>query len=217
MKFLSNKWQYLTIVVFVILLIYMILWGHQQLNDLQVILMYSLIALAIHQFEEYILPGGGPIAINKASFKEESDFSRFPANALSTCIINLSVYIFYILALIFPQLIWLGLATMIFNLMQLVGHGYSINKAMGTWYNPGLVTSVILFAPISIYYIFYIYQHGLISIFTWVIAIVVYFIVVYLTINIPMQSLKNRNSKYPFSYWQIEQYDKVEKFCRLKK
>ncbi|WP_206135732.1 hypothetical protein, partial [Staphylococcus succinus] len=62
-----------------------------------------------------------------------------------------------------------------------------------------------------------IYQHGLISIFTWVIAIVVYFIVVYLTINIPMQSLKNRNSKYPFSNWQIKQYDKVEKFCSLKK
>lgn len=156
MKFLTNKWQYLTIVVFVILLIYMILWGHQQLNDLQVILMYSLIALAIHQFEEYILPGGGPIVINKASLKEENDFSRFPANALSTCMINLSVYIFYILALIFPQLIWLGLATMIFNLMQLVGHGYSINKAMGTWYNPGLVTSVILLHQLAsiIYFIF---------------------------------------------------------------
>lgn len=46
-------------------------WGHEQLSTIQIILMYSLVALAIHQFEEYVFPGGAPLVINKATYGEK--------------------------------------------------------------------------------------------------------------------------------------------------
>ncbi|RNM43697.1 HXXEE domain-containing protein, partial [Staphylococcus aureus] len=88
-------------------------WGHEQLSQIQIILMYSMIALSIHQFEEYVFPGGAPLVINKATYGEMKDYTRYPGNTLSVSIVNISAYIFYILAIIFPQFIWLGLATMI--------------------------------------------------------------------------------------------------------
>ena len=58
MKFISNYWQYFTVFVVIILSLYMIIWGYQRLDGLQMILMFSIIALAIHQFEEFVYPGG---------------------------------------------------------------------------------------------------------------------------------------------------------------
>lgn len=217
MKWISNNWQYFTILVVIVLVAYMILWGHQQLNGIQVILMYSLISLAIHQFEEFVFPGGAPIVVNKVSFQEKVDYKHYPGNTLSTLIVNMSVYVLYILALIFPQFIWLGLATMKFNLMQLFGHAYSINRALGAWYNPGMITSIVLFLPISIYYVYYTYHFHLINILTWIIAILVYFIAVFLTITLPFEKFKSRSSKYVISDWQLERYTKMLKFAKLKK
>ena len=54
MKFIRNYWQYCTFFIFVGLTFYMGFWGHEQLSTIQIILMYSLVALAIHQFEEYV-------------------------------------------------------------------------------------------------------------------------------------------------------------------
>ncbi|MCD8899623.1 HXXEE domain-containing protein [Staphylococcus gallinarum] len=217
MKFISNYWQYLTVFVVIILSLYMVFWGYQRLDGLQMILMFSIIALAIHQFEEFVYPGGAPIVVNKASFREEVDFSHYPGNTLSTFVVNMSVYVLYICALIFPQLIWLGLATMIFNLMQFFGHGYSINRALGTWYNPGLVSSVVFFLPISIYYVYYVHHFHLVNFVTWILAILVYFIAVFLTITLPFEKLKSRKSQYVISDWQHEQYNKVLEFAKFKK
>lgn len=217
MSFIRNHWQHVTFFVFVGLTFYMGFWGHSSLNEIQITLMYSLIALSIHQFEEYVFPGGAPLVINKATYNEKEDYSHYPGNTLSIAIVNISAYIFYILAIIFPQFIWLGLATMIFNLTQLLGHGISMNKALGTWYNPGLASSIFLFTPISIYYIFYIHSHDLANIYTWIGGIVSFLIIFILTVIVPVQGLKDRSSKYIISDWQIERFNKVKAFAQLKK
>lgn len=216
MLYLRNNWQYLTFFVFVGLTFYMGFWGHEQLSQIQIILMYSMISLSIHQFEEYVFPGGAPLVINKATYGEMKDYTRYPGNTLSISIVNISAYMFYILAIIFPQFIWLGLATMIFNLVQLIGHGISMNKAMGTWYNPGLASSIFLFTPISIYYIVFIHNHDLAGIFTWISGIITFIIITILTVVLPVQLLKDRNSKYVVSEWQVERYNEVLKHCKIK-
>ena len=91
-----------------------------------------------------------------------------------------------------------------------------MNKALNTWYNPGMFTSFSLFAPISIYYIIYIYNEHLINIYTWIVAIITFFIILVVTIILPVQTLKNRNTKYVISDWQIEQFKKVTTFAQRK-
>ncbi|MCY1569965.1 HXXEE domain-containing protein [Staphylococcus pettenkoferi] len=216
MLYLRNNWQYLTFLVFVGLTFYMGFWGHEQLSQIQIILMYSMIALSIHQFEEYVFPGGAPLVINKATYGEKEDYTHYPGNTLSVSIVNISAYFFYILAILFPQFIWLGLATIIFNLFQLIGHGISMNKAMGTWYNPGLASSIFLFTPISIYYIVFIHTQDLAGILTWISGIITFIIITILTVVLPVQLLKDRNSKYIISDWQIERYNAVLKHCKIK-
>lgn len=67
--------------------------------------MFSFMALLIHQFEEYVLPGGGPVVINKSNFGEKVNFHSFPGNMHSSMIVNNLAYVFYIAAIICPQFI----------------------------------------------------------------------------------------------------------------
>lgn len=177
MDFYHNNWYKLTFVVFVFLSFFMGFWGVYMLTPLQQILMFSFMALLIHQFEEYVLPGGGPVVINKANFGEKIKFRNYPGNMQSSMIVNNLAYVFYIAAIIWPQLIWLGLATMFFNLFQLLGHGLKMNRALKTWYNPGLASVVFLFVPISIYYITYVINNNLVNGWDWFLGIVNYFFI----------------------------------------
>lgn len=177
MDFYRNNWYKLTFVVFVFLSFFMGFWGVYMLTPLQQILMFSFMALLIHQFEEYVLPGGGPVVINKANLGEKIKFRNYPGNMQSSMIVNNLAYVFYIAAIIWPQLIWLGLATMFFNLFQLLGHELKMNRALKTWYNPGLASVVFLFVPINIYYITYVINNNLVNGWDWFLDIVNYFFI----------------------------------------
>jgi hypothetical protein len=83
MKFYRDHWYYFTIVAFVGLSFYMGFWGTKMLSPIQTILMFSLMAVLVHQFEEYVLPAGGPVVINYANFGEKENFRRYPGNMLS--------------------------------------------------------------------------------------------------------------------------------------
>ena len=152
MKFLRDNWFRLGVIVFAALSYYMIFWGCDQLSPIQKILMASLMVLPIHQYEEYVFSGGGPVVINRGFYGEQTLYRQYPGNWNSIMIVNLSAYIFYILALVFPQAIWLGIATMLFNLFQLLGHALEMNIKLKTWYNPGLLTAVFGLLPISLWY-----------------------------------------------------------------
>lgn len=97
MNFYRNNWYKLTLVAFIFLWFFMGSWGMDRLTVIQKILMYSFMALLIHQFEEYVLPGGGPIVINKANFNEKINFRSFPGNMQSSMIVNNLAYIFLLL------------------------------------------------------------------------------------------------------------------------
>ena len=217
MKFYINNWYKLTFPALILMAFFMGFWGHNSLSPIQIVLVYSLMALLVHQFEEYVFPGGAPPIINIATFGEKVNFRNYPGNMQSSMIVNLLAHIIYITAIFYPQLIWLGLATMLFNLFQFIGHGIQMNRALKTWYNPGLASVVFLFIPISIYYMIFIIDNQLATTSDWIFGAVAFVSMTALTVIFPVQILKDKNSPYIVPEWQIEQFNKVKEFASLTK
>lgn len=215
MKFYVYNWYKFTIILFIILSFITVLWGNTILSSLQIILMYSLLALFVHQFEEYVFPGGGPAVINKGNFGESKYYRSYPGNMLSSMIVNNSAWLVYTAAIIFPKTIWLGLGTMFFNLFQLIGHGIKMNIGMKAWYNQGLASTVFLLVPISVYYMFFINNNRLATSTDYVLGIVAFFLTMLLTTILPVQLLKNKNTRYVIPEWQVKRMNAVQAFASL--
>nr|WP_248736158.1 HXXEE domain-containing protein [Neobacillus rhizosphaerae] len=58
----------------------------------------------------------------------------------------------YLVPVFLPDVIWLGLAPMLFGMMQFVVHGIMTPKKLGQFYNPGLAAVVLGHIPLGIYY-----------------------------------------------------------------
>ena len=204
MKFIRNHWYQIMLVVFAGMA-FTALFMEQDMTLLQKLLLASLMALPLHQFEEYELPGGGPIVINKVFWGEKERYLNYPGNWNSIMIVNLSSYIFYILALCLPNVIWLGLGTMLFNLFQVLGHCFEMNIKGKTWYNPGMATSIVLFLPISIAYIVQVAESA--TAVTWVAAVAALVVMLSVSVILPVQAMKKEDSPYVIPDWQNEQFE----------
>jgi hypothetical protein len=89
-------------------------------SPIQVILIYSVIALLVHQYEECAAPGGFPGIFNIAVLGERQVSERYPLNENQVLITNVFLaYFFYIAAVVWPNRIWLGLAQVLFGMLQL--------------------------------------------------------------------------------------------------
>lgn len=210
-NFYRNNWYNIAGIACLSLAFVMGFWSYL-FSTIQIILIYSLMALLAHQFEEYVLPGGAPLVLNTAFYGEKKAYDRFPGNKQNCMIVNTLAYPFYILPIYIPEQIWLGLATMYFGFFQVVGHGIIMNIRGKTWYNPGLATAVFLHLPIGIYYIQYVNKNYsvtcsdyLLSAFAFVIALVV-------IVVLPVQLLKNPHSPYPFSPEELSKFSMLKKY-----
>ncbi len=217
MHFLRNHWYQFGLLFFIGLNFFLLLSEYRQMTTLQVLLCASLMTLPLHQYEEYALPGGGPVVINRIFYGEKNLYDRYPGNWNSIMIVNLSAYVVYILALLFPKVIWLGTATMFFNLFQVLGHGIEMNIKMRTWYNPGMASAVLLMLPISCAYLYQIVTLQLISELIWLLSCVTFIAILLLTVVLPVQLCKDKQSKYIIPQWQIEQFKKVRQFAAIHK
>jgi hypothetical protein len=214
MKWIRDHWYQGGLIFFAVLAFVGLFYG-QQMNFLQKLLLASLMALPLHQYEEYALPGGGPLVINKVFWGQKEGYMNYPGNWQSIMIVNLSAYIFYIAALCLPNLYWLGLATILFNLFQVLGHVFEMNIKGRTWYNPGMATSISLFLPISIAYIRTVIPSltGLI----WLEAVLATLVILLCSVVLPVQGMKNTASPYFIPEWQKLQYEKLSRRFSLKK
>lgn len=198
-QFYSKNWYYIGGILFVAGAFYVGFFG-AALEPLRRILLLSFMALLVHQFEEYAVPGGFPAVFNRGWMGEKQAADRYPLNRKSCVIVNVvGAYPFYLLAILFPNLIWLGFAQVLFGMLQIVIHGIVINLKIKSWYNPGLGSVVFLHWPIGIYYIWYTYTNGLLQSGDWIVALGVTVLAAVLIINLPVQLLKDRNSQYAFS------------------
>ncbi len=217
MNFMRQKWYYVGGVLFVVLAVaLMIVW--KDISLLQRLLLMSFMALLAHQFEEYALPGGFPPVFNIA-FQPRAGGTpdRYPLNRRSALFVNVFfAYPFYLLAVLFPSLIWLGLAQVLFGMLQLAIHGVLINRKMHSLYNPGLFTVVFLHWPIGIYYIWYVSAHGLVQWWMWPVAIVIVAAAAFFGVNMPVTHwFIDKDSPYAFSEKEMARFHVEEKIERL--
>ena len=122
-------------------------------TELTILLWLSLITLFIHQFEEYRYPGYFPGMINVAMFKSSTP-DRYPFNTNTAFIVNTTVgWFFFSLAAVFADsLIWLGIATILVSVGNVIAHAFLLNIKGKTKYNPGMATALILYLPLTLYY-----------------------------------------------------------------
>lgn len=210
-RFYRDNWYKITGIVFCVLAFIMGFWG-QDLRPLQVILIYNFMALLAHQFEEYVLPGGAPVVLNAAFYGEKKDYDRYPGNKQSCMLVNTLAYPFYLLSIFNQDIVWLGLATMIFGFMQVIGHGITMNIRGKTWYNPGMATAICLHLPIGIYYLQYIHHYNLVSGYDYLYAFLTFVLSVLVIIILPVQLLKDRKTPYPMSEEEIARFNMVAKY-----
>ena len=214
MAFIRNNWFRLTFIAFVAMAFWA-LFNAQNLDYLQKLLLASLMALPLHQFEEYQFPGGGPVVINRYFYQAGDNWRHYPGNWQSCAVVNLLSYVFYIAALVLPQLIWLGTATMLFNLYQVIGHGIQMNAKMRSWYNPGMATAICLFLPISIAYLAYAIGTGALAGIDWLWAILAFVVIAACCVMGPVQLMKREDSPYDVPEWQVTQLERVRAHCSL--
>ncbi len=215
-RFLSKNWYYVGGVLFVALAFLVGFFG-DALDPLRNILLLSFMALLVHQFEEYAIPGGFPAVFNIGLMGEKELPDRRPLNRKSALIVNvIEGYPFYLLAVIFPGVIWLGLVQILFGMAQFLIHGIVINLRLKTLYNPGLGTVVFLHWPIGLYYIWYVYTHGLIQPWHWIAAVVCTILAALLIIMLPIRLFTNdMNPAYAFSAEEMERFHVKEKMANL--
>lgn len=216
MKAIRRHWYNIGGIIAVLSAILLIfIWN--DLAVLQRLLFLNFIAILIHQFEEYSIPGGEPAIMNLV-IQPSTTPNRYPLNQNSAMIINiLAAYPFYLIPVFFPDKIWLGIAPTLFGILQFGIHGIVTPKKLGQFYNPGLGAVLLLHFPIGAYYFHYIVGNDLATMWDWLLGVVymagfTYFSLVKMTYT----WLADKNSPYPFSEEEMKRFNVQEKLDRLK-
>jgi hypothetical protein len=124
-----------------------------EMSALTLLLWLSLLSLLAHQVEEWRWPGWFPGMLNVVLFRS-TDPWRFPLNTRSGLVVNVVVgWAGYLLAaLLAERALWLGLATILVSLGNCILHLAVIPVRGRMPYNPGMVTSLLFFLPLVVWF-----------------------------------------------------------------
>lgn len=173
--------------------------NRQTLTTCQKLLLANFMTVLVHQFEEYRFPGGFPAAMNigvHASTRPD----RFPLSSNSSFVTNvLATYGFYLPPIFFPEAAWYGLAPVLFGFGQFFIHGINMNMKLGSIYNPGLASVILLHIPVGYYYIRHMTEIGKLTGRQWALGLAYGALFWYLMlIKSTFGWLVNYDSPYPF-------------------
>ena len=171
----------------------------------------NFIGLLLHQFEEYGMPGGAPYFMNR--YMRGGD-ERYPLNQFSAMVTNiLIVYICYTLPIFLPDVIWLGLAPILFGCgFQVLLHGVVFMVKFHHFYNPGTGAVFCIHLPCGIFYIWNVVSNSVITSKDWIFAIVYLLVMIGITVVFGQVILSSKDSKYAFDESEIK---KGERFVRM--
>jgi hypothetical protein len=215
MNFFRRHWYEVGAVVAVGTTVGLVL-GWQGMGVLQRLLLLNFIVLLVHQYEEYGWPGGEPAIMNMV-IQPSPTPDRYPLNQNSAMAVNvLAAYGFYLVPVFLPTLIWLGLAPVLFGMLQFVVHGVMTNVKLKSLYNPGLAAVVLGHIPVGVYYLWYVHTQGLAGVGDWVagVAYMLAFQYVFL-VKMTYNWLSDRNSPFPFSEAEMRRFSVRDKLDRL--
>lgn len=161
MIFLRKHWYDLGAFLAVIVSIF-IFTNHNNLTNYQFLMWLSLVSLFLHQLEEYRIVGTFPGMLNSVMFNSKMP-DRYPLNTNTSFYINIFVgWTSYLLAAILAEkAIWLGIATILVSIGNVIAHTMLFNIKGKTLYNAGMATSCLLFIPCSYFFISIIYTNHL--------------------------------------------------------
>ncbi|MBS1979339.1 MAG: HXXEE domain-containing protein [Bacteroidetes bacterium] len=132
----------------------------------------SLISLFLHQMEEYRIVGTFPGMVNRVMYKSELP-DRYPLNTNTAVYVNVfmgwSTYL--VAALLGEKAVWLGIATILVSVGNVIAHTIVFNIKGKTLYNAGLATSWFLFVPCAWLFFNTIHSEGLVTLSDYVIGI----------------------------------------------
>ncbi len=153
MKFVRNHWYDAGAILLIALFIYISL-EHNHLTNYQLLMWCSLASLFLHQLEEYRIAGTFPGMINSVVFKSPQP-NRYPLNTNTSFLINVfEGWLLYFLAAYFAEnAVWLGITALMISLGNIIAHSFLFNIKGKTFYNAGLLTCWLFFAP-CIYFFF---------------------------------------------------------------
>lgn len=176
-------------------------WGNMPV--LQKISLINFIGIMLHQFEEYGFPGGAPTFGNKYM---RGGTDRYPLNQFSAMLTNVIIaYICYLLPVFFPDIIWLGLAPVLFGcVFQVMLHLVVFAVKFHHFYNSGLAAVLCIHVPCGIFYIYHAASQGFLTGRTWLFAMIYLIGMIVFTILCGQKLFSNTDSKYPFNKKEVE-------------
>jgi len=195
-NFFRYHWFDVGLVLTVILIVML---SRSHLTGMGLLLWLSLGSLFLHQIEEWRFPGYFPGMANEVMFQSDAP-DRYPLNANSGMIINVFLgWGSYLLAALFwKEAFWIAIATMVVSVGNIFAHTIIFNIKGKTLYNPGLLTSWLLFAPAVYFFIEITLQDTLAASSDWVIGIILGLLLNYFGIYKMILWLADRNTPYIF-------------------
>ena len=111
----------------------------------------------------------------------------------------------YLLPVIFPENIALGLAPILFGcVFQVMLHLVVFLVKFHHFYNSGLVAVLCIHVPCGILYISHAASQGLLTSRTWTYALIYLFVMIVFTILFGQKLLSKKDSQYPFDEKEVE-------------
>lgn len=149
MSYMIRRWYDLGLILAAAAIIWAIIGD---LSTIQLILLLNFVVLVWHQVEEMRWPGGSPWVLNEVFNRWDDGIAdRYPLNQANCAFINILGWIFYLIPVVFPDAVWLGLAQVLFGMVgQFIVHGIVTNVKLKTLYNPGLAAVVLGHIPLGI-------------------------------------------------------------------
>ncbi|MCZ2458389.1 MAG: HXXEE domain-containing protein [Chitinophagales bacterium] len=164
----------------------------------------SLVSLFIHQMEEYRIPGTFPGMINRVMF--HSDWpDRYPLNSNTSLIINVWIgwTLYFFAAITGERFIWLGMSSIMISLGNFIAHTFIFNIKGKTFYNAGLVTCWLLFAPCVFFFFKIIHEDNLATFTDYFIGVLMGILINFIGVFKLITWLADRNTVFVFSNNQL--------------
>ena len=79
-----------------------------------------------------------------------------------------------------------------------------------------MATSVFLFLPISVWYIWMIVTGGMVVGFDWLFAVLAFAVIAACSVVLPVQCMKNPDSPHLIPQWQVDQLEKGRAACSIR-
>lgn len=182
LSYISEKWQtWLPALAVIGAVVWFVLFRSDPTTD-RAIFAALLVIYMLHQTEEHLWPGGFRQFANAHVFKSGND--DWPVYEGGVALINIGfVWLPVGLAALFPgPLRWLGLAWVGLTFFNAITH--IVTSIRLRIYNPGLITSIVLFLPFTIWVLVREVSAGLLS--GWQVALL---IVLGILLHVPVAAL----------------------------